>query len=1212
MLTPGSDVFSPSQLDAEAAHALIQRMTDVLDRRSSAYIERLHAESLHHKAAMELAKTEADSHRRELERREEAHAAVRSELHDARERAETAELKLDVHQRSRTDVEADIEAQLARMSALHEVELSGPQVERLQAEVQHLTLQLLVAEETSGISEREAAQHSTAAEQKHRAHEIAQRELDEARSQHERAQHQAAVELATTRKQAETHLARVRSEHATHVEQMGVDHRAVADARDELQTVAAEHEERVTAAVQAAMATKDEQHLAVAEALRARHDENIKSTHAAITAEHTEVAEQLRNQHAEAVAEHTEAAEQLRKQHEEELASQLSNLKATHSEDLAGQLSSVKAEVLESARAAHAQELDKVHGTHAEVLGGVEDQYVALQEAKASVDADKIVLAEQLRALQELHAAEISRAEMLSAAHAERLSRENESATWQRTQMVEAHAAEMATKDAALREAQSGHETVARDLAVAKGEIEAQNKLLQQFIPDGEDIDPSEAAGKQYERLKLAYDALALKFAQTQERAASDSERARARAEEQETSLAHQSRMIVTLQGQNEKHEAEILSANSEMVTVRAALAAALVDSDKAGQQGLDEHSQAIEAKDTQIQELEAALRRMEGNTAALQAELKQAAQRVPAPAPASAPAPAPTPDGTRVTISMMQGPTGFGLDVSDTLHVERLSPGSTAERAGVPMPSKLVEVAGHLVNTKRELKDALTMAASGPSGGAAPAAAAAAAAELVSFVFLTEDDHDSRSSVAAAEATAATEAAQSQKLSTEMLLLKEMHAMELAERDAVHESALRKAKAHHTAAVEAHETTAAELRTVRQAHEALEEEMMLSEEASGGFSMALRQAQSNLADKDQLHRAAVAEVAAWKETHATLQTESSDLEAAHFEELMTLKEESERNLEEAGERARAAKEAAVRRAEETAAAELSAAQAAHLEAQGDLAKTAERLRLTQLSHEALEAETLDASERAANEAERLRAASAELSGQLDAERKRHAATELSLKQAHSTALADHTERVRLLQLGYDRLDEDFLAASANAQENVEEAARLKTKLAACLRQTAELERSHAREKAARTRAETVQAELQQSLQESESRYRLAAERSAAERSALLDKKKECAKLEERLRILGLQQERLEDEVLEAQVLVERKGLEALSVREQWQATILSRVHTGVLSWAFVTWSAAASVQREDARREEAELAVRQSMKQFHTQVATMRQRIDT
>ena len=35
----------------------------------------------------------------------------------------------------------------------------------------------------------------------------------------------------------------------------------------------------------------------------------------------------------------------------------------------------------------------------------------------------------------------------------------------------------------------------------------------------------------------------------------------------------------------------------------------------------------------------------------------------------------------------------------------------------------------------------------------------------------------------------------------------------------------------------------------------------LLSEEASGGFSMALRQAQSNLADKDQLHRAAVAEV---------------------------------------------------------------------------------------------------------------------------------------------------------------------------------------------------------------------------------------------------------------------------------------------------------------------------------------------------------------
>ena len=106
--------------------------------------------------------------------------------------------------------------------------------------------------------------------------------------------------------------------------------------------------------------------------------------------------------------------------------------------------------------------------------------------------------------------------------------------------------------------------------------------------------------------------------------------------------------------------------------------------------------------------------------------------------------------------------------------------------------------------------------------------------------------------------------------------------------------------------------------------------------------------------------------------------------------------------------------------------------------------------------------------------------------------------------------------------------------------------------------------------------------------------------------------KKEGAKLQEQLRILGLQQEKLEDEVLEAHVLAERNSLEALNVKEQWQSTILSRVQMGMLNWAFVSWSAFASMQREDARRENAERAVRQSMKQFHSQVATMRNRLDT
>ena len=110
---------------------------------------------------------------------------------------------------------------------------------------------------------------------------------------------------------------------------------------------------------------------------------------------------------------------------------------------------------------------------------------------------------------------------------------------------------------------------------------------------------------------------------------------------------------------------------------------------------------------------------------------------------------------------------------------------------------------------------------------------------------------------------------------------------------------------------------------------------------------------------------------------------------------------------------------------------------------------------------------------------------------------------------------------------------------------------------------------------------------------------------------ALLEKAKQCAKVEEQLRILHKRNDRLEDEVLEAQVAVERKVMEAVSIKDQWQSTILSRVHTGLLSWAFVTWSAAASVQREDIRRVQAELAVRHSMKQFHTQVAVMSTRLE-
>ena len=230
------------------------------------------------------------------------------------------------------------------------------------------------------------------------------------------------------------------------------------------------------------------------------------------------------------------------------------------------------------------------------------------------------------------------------------------------------------------------------------------------------------------------------------------------------------------------------------------------------------------------------------------------------------------------------------------------------------------------------------------------------------------------------------------------------------------------------------------------------------------------------------------------------------------------------------------------------AVAEVSQAHAEREEAQSNLTNERERLSALQDSHDRLEMEMLAASEAATNEHARL-------SAKLEVDRKSFGAAELKLKQAHSVALAEHTERVRLLQLGYDRLDEDFLSASANAQHAVEEAARLKTKLAASLRQTTEVERSVAKEQSVRARAEAGVAAVQQSLTELEARSRLMEERGVV---ALLEKAKECAKVEEQLRILHKRNDRLEDEVLEAQVAVERKGMEAAQSQSRTNGRRLS------------------------------------------------------
>ena len=61
------------------------------------------------------------------------------------------------------------------------------------------------------------------------------------------------------------------------------------------------------------------------------------------------------------------------------------------------------------------------------------------------------------------------------------------------------------------------------------------------------------------------------------------------------------------------------------------------------------------------------------------------------------------------VSIRMAQSPKGFGMALSDQLEVNSVMPGSVAEKAGVPVSSRIVEVAGVPVLTKSDLVGAIT-----------------------------------------------------------------------------------------------------------------------------------------------------------------------------------------------------------------------------------------------------------------------------------------------------------------------------------------------------------------------------------------------------------------------------------------------------------------------------------------------------------------------
>jgi hypothetical protein len=90
-------------------------------------------------------------------------------------------------------------------------------------------------------------------------------------------------------------------------------------------------------------------------------------------------------------------------------------------------------------------------------------------------------------------------------------------------------------------------------------------------------------------------------------------------------------------------------------------------------------------------------------------------------------------------TIELVKGPAGYGMEVTDSCHVTGFAgAGSVAAIAGVPVPSRIVEVGGIAVSTKAQLGGALAKAAA--AGGA------------VAFVFLTKRTAVSAAPVGIAE----------------------------------------------------------------------------------------------------------------------------------------------------------------------------------------------------------------------------------------------------------------------------------------------------------------------------------------------------------------------------------------------------------------------------------------------------------------------------
>ena len=81
----------------------------------------------------------------------------------------------------------------------------------------------------------------------------------------------------------------------------------------------------------------------------------------------------------------------------------------------------------------------------------------------------------------------------------------------------------------------------------------------------------------------------------------------------------------------------------------------------------------------------------------------------------------------SKIEKKLVKDANGYGMSVADSCHVTGCTPGSVAERADVPVPSRIVEVNGVAVSDKAQMIAALKAAGDVPGG--------------VSFVFLTQRD---------------------------------------------------------------------------------------------------------------------------------------------------------------------------------------------------------------------------------------------------------------------------------------------------------------------------------------------------------------------------------------------------------------------------------------------------------------------------------------